>query len=165
MRVDLKDLLPSLCGLGFGGWLLRETYFLDVELARHVGGGMNAAGYPRLLAVLIVMLSIAPLCQALIRRANKRMTETDGAMAGERSALKKVGLAFLSLIVYTLLLRPVGYLIMTPMLLGFVMVLIGERRWVFIVATSILLTLALYAVTFYAFHILLPEGLLGYMSG
>jgi putative tricarboxylic transport membrane protein len=165
MRIDLKDLLPSLCGLGFGGWLLRETYLLDVELARHVGGGMNAAGYPRLLAVLIVGLSIALLCRAMMPRANKRMTEADAAMAGGRSTLKKVGLAFLSLIVYTLLLRPVGYLIMTPVLLGFVMVLIGERRWVSIVATSILLALALYAVAFYAFHIVLPEGLLRYMSG
>lgn len=165
MRIDLKDLLPSLCGLGFGGWLLRETYLLDVELARHVGGGMNAAGYPRLLAVLIVGLSIALLCRAMMPRANKRMTEADAAMAGGRSTLKKVGLAFLSLIVYTLLLRPVGYLIMTPVLLGFVMVLIGERRWVSIVATSILLAFALYAVVFYAFHIVLPEGLLRYMSG
>jgi hypothetical protein len=50
-------------------------------------------------------------------------------------------------------------------LLGFIMVLVGERRWVFIIVTSILVTLALYSVTFYAFHIVLPEGILRYVSG
>ena len=165
MHVHLKDLLPGLCGLGFGVWLLRETYLLDVELARHVGGGMNAAGYPRLLALLIIGLSTALFCQAVIRLIAHRVTASDGSQAGDRSALKKVALAFLGFIVYTLLLIPVGYLIMTPVLLGLLMVLVGERRWVFIVPTSILLTLALYWVSFYAFHIVLPEGVLRYLSG
>ena len=63
MRIDLKDLCPGLCGLAFGTWLLRETYLLDVELAQHVGGGMNAAGYPRLLSLLILGLSMFLVCQ------------------------------------------------------------------------------------------------------
>lgn len=67
MRLDLKDLFPGLCGVGFGTWLLRETYLLDVELARHVGGGMNAAGYPRMLSLLILGFSIFLICQTLIR--------------------------------------------------------------------------------------------------
>ncbi len=126
---------------------------------------MNAAGYPRLLAVLMIGLSIALVCQSAIRRLRSREMEGDEATAENRPVLKKAALAFLALIGYTLLLIPVGYLIITPVLLGFVMVLVGERRWVFIVATSILLTLALYSVTFYAFHIVLPEGVFRYLGG
>ncbi len=164
MRVDLKNFLPGLCGIGFGAWLLRETYLLDVELAQHVGGGMNAAGYPRLLGLSIIGLSIALLWQGVSLRTANRVTEADEPTAGDRSTVKKPALAFLGLLVYTLFLLPIGYLIMTPLVLSLVMVLVGERRWVFIVPTSILLTLALYAVSFYAFHIVLPEGVLRYLS-
>jgi len=58
----------------------------------------------------------------------------------------------------------VGYLIMTPLLLAFVMILVGDRRWLFIVSTAIILTFTLYAVTFYVFHIVLPEGIMQYVS-
>ncbi|KKK57727.1 hypothetical protein LCGC14_3051580, partial [marine sediment metagenome] len=40
MRGEAKDLVPGLLGLVFGGWLLWETYRLDVEMAHNVGGGM-----------------------------------------------------------------------------------------------------------------------------
>ena len=163
MRIDLKDLCPGLCGLGFGIWLLRETYLLDVELARHVGGGMNAAGYPRLLALLILGFSMFLVCQALIRGVLRRMPSSDGTQAGDPGVVKKSGIAFLGFIVYTLLLNHLGYLIVTPPLLGLIIVLVGERRKLVIAATAILITLVLYTVIFYAFHIVLPEGVLRYV--
>ena len=163
MHIDLKDLCPGLCGLAFGTWLLRETYLLDVELARHVGGGMNAAGYPRLLALLILGFSIFLVCQALIRAVLRRMPPPDGTQAGDPGVVKKAGIAFVGFIVYTLLLNHVGYLIITPPLLGLIIVLVGERRKLVIAATAISITLVLYTVTFYAFHIVLPEGVLRYV--
>jgi hypothetical protein len=165
MRIDLKDLFPGLCGLGFGAWLLRETYLLDVELAQHVGGGMNAAGYPRLLALLILGFSMFLVCQALIRSVRRQVPPSDGSQLGDTWVFKKAGIAFLGFLVYTLLLNHVGYLIITPPLLGLIVVLVGERRKLVIAATAILITLVLYTVTFYAFHIVLPEGVLRYVIG
>ena len=57
MTIDWRnDVLPALPFIGFAGWLLYETTVLDVEVAGHVGGGMDAAGYPRVLALLIAGL-------------------------------------------------------------------------------------------------------------
>lgn len=163
MRIDLKDLCPGLCGLGFGTWLLRETYLLDVELARHVGGGMNAAGYPRLLSLLILGFSMFLVCQALIRGVLRRMPPSEGTQAGDPGAVRKAGIAFLGFVVYTLLLNHIGFLIVTPPLLGLIIVLVGEHRKLVIAATAIPITLVLYTVIFYAFHIVLPEGVLRYV--
>ena len=162
MGIDLKNFLPGICGIVFGAWLLRETSLLDVELAAHVGGGMNAAGYPRMLALGIIGLSIVLVGQAIFHQS-KRITSTD-ENSDNQSAYKKATIAYIGLILYTLLLIPVGYLIMTPILLSLVMILVDERRWVFVVTVSIVLTLSLYMVSYYAFHIVLPEGVFRYLS-
>lgn len=164
MGVVLNNFVPSLCGLAFGAWLLRETYLLDVQVARQAGGGMNAAGYPRLLALLIIGLSATLLWKSFIWRTDRREDAEAEPAQGDRWPSRKVSVAFFGCIVYTVLLSSVGYLIMTPLLLAFVMILVGERRWLFVALTSILLTFTLYAVTFYVFHIVLPEGIMQYLS-
>lgn len=165
MRLDMKDFLPGLCGVGFGAWLLRETYFLDLMLSYRIGGGMSAAGYPRVLGLAIIGLSILLLLRAVTRGLAKRVGAGDGVLVKDRWAYKKVVSIFLGLVIYTLLLYPVGYFIMTTLILALVMILVGERRWVFIVATSISLTFALYGISFYIFHIDLPGGVLRYLMG
>lgn len=162
MRGEAKDLVPGLLGLVFGGWLLWETYRLDVEMAHNVGGGMSAAGYPRLLGFLIIGLSLV-----LSGRYFKRllaMKEIRGSKEPQTNptALKKVACAFLGLVIYILMLTMVGYLIMTPPLLAMIMYLFGERRWFFILITSIIVTGTLYTVTYYVFHIAMPQGILGF---
>jgi len=162
MREEAKDLVSGLLGLVFGGWLLWQTYRLDVGLAHNIGGGMSAAGYPKLLGFLIVGLSFLLSGRYLVR-----LLVTKDDLAGkepetDRAALKKVGYAFLGLVIYTSILTAVGYLIMTPLLLAMIMYLFGERRWFFIAITSIIVTGALYTVTYYVFHIAMPQGILGF---
>jgi hypothetical protein len=164
LGIIFNNFVPSLCGLGFGAWLLRETYLLDVQVAHQAGGGMNAAGYPRLLALLIIGLSAILLWKSFIWRSDRREDAEAEPAHGDRWPSRKVLMAFFGCIVYTVLLSSVGYLIMTPLLLAFVMILVGDRRWLFIVSTAIILTFTLYAVTFYVFHIVLPEGIMQYVS-
>jgi len=161
MRVDLKNLIPGLCGLVFGGWLVYETFLLDVDLAYSVGGGMSAAGYPRLLGLGILGLSALIICKSILKRFLERAVANGQEESSvDRSGLKKVGVAVLGLVIYTLLLNTVGYLIITPFVLALVMILVGARNWLYILATSILLTISLHLVSLYVFHIMLPEGLL-----
>jgi hypothetical protein len=162
MREEVKDLVSGLLGLVFGVWLLWETYRLDVEMAHNVGGGMSAAGYPKLLGLFIVGLSLllSGRYLVLIFTTKKRVEGEESQK--DRTAFKKVGCAFLGLIIYTLMLTRVGYLIMTAPLLGMIMYLFGERRWFFISITSIIVTGTLYAVTYYVFHIAMPQGILGF---
>ena len=44
------DLAASLASIGLGAWLFRETFSFSVTASERVGGGIDAAGYPRLLA-------------------------------------------------------------------------------------------------------------------
>lgn len=164
MRIELKDFLPGLCGAGFGAWLLRETYVMDLTAPHKIGGGMSAAGYPRVLAFSVLALSVILLVRAFARGDGKQSVMDQAVQAAKRSARRKVALTFLSLVAYTLLLYQVGYLIMTILLLAFIMVLVGERRWVFVALSSLSLTLTLYGISFYVFHIDLPAGVLKYLT-
>lgn len=162
MREEAKGLVSGLLGLLFGGWLLWETHRLDVEFAHNIGGGMSAAGYPRLLGSLIIGLSLLLSGIYVVRLIAKKKHRGNEKSQADRAALKKVGWAFLGLVIYTSLLMVVGYLIMTPPLLAMVIVLFGERRWFFISITSIMVTGMLYTVTYYIFHIAMPQGILGF---
>ena len=162
MREEANDLVSGLFGLVFGVWLLWETYRIDVEMAHNVGGGMGAAGYPKLLGFFIVGLSFVLMGRYLVRllprKGRRKIEESQNGPA----AFKKVVCAFLGLIIYTLMLTRAGYLIMTPPLLAMIMILFGERRWFFISITAIIVTGTLYAVTYYVFHIAMPQGILGF---
>lgn len=162
MREEAKGLVSGLLGLLFGGWLLWETYRLDVELAHNIGGGMSAAGYPKLLGLFIIGLSLLLSGRYFVRLfATKKRRGSKEAQI-DRTALKKVALAFLGLVIYTLMLTLVGYLIMTPPLLAMILYMFGERRWFIISITSIIVTGTLYTVTYYIFHIAMPQGILGF---
>ena len=162
MREEAKGLVSGLLGLLFGGWLLWETYRLDVELAHNIGGGMSAAGYPKLLGSLIVGLSLLLSGIYVFRLFATKKRRGNKESQIDRTALKKVAFAFLGLVIYTLMLTLVGYLIMTPPLLAMIMYLFGERRWFIISITSIIVTGTLYTVTYYIFHIAMPQGILGF---
>lgn len=162
MREEAKGIVSGLLGLLFGGWLLWETYRLDVELAHNIGGGMSAAGYPKLLGLFIIGLSLLLSGRYFVRlfAAKKRRGSKESQI--DRTALKKVAFAFLGLVIYTLMLTLVGYLIMTPPLLAMIIYIFGERRWFIISITSIIVTGTLYTVTYYIFHIAMPQGILGF---
>ncbi len=162
MREEAKGLVSGLLGLLFGGWLLWETYRLDVELAHNIGGGMSAAGYPKLLGLFIVGLSLLLSGRYFVRLFATKKPRGSKESQIDRTALKKVALAFLGLVIYTLMLTLVGYLIMTPPLLAMILYMFGERRWFIISITSIIVTGTLYTVTYYIFHIAMPQGILGF---
>ncbi len=165
MTIDWRnDVLPALPFIGFAGWLLYETTVLDVEVAGHVGGGMDAAGYPRALALLIAGLSVLVIAQGIRgRRPLSAGKPLDAPPPGLHPRIRPA-LAMAAIVVYTFIMLPVGFLIATPVLLAFVMFLVGDRNWVRIGATAVLLTFATWAISFFGFHILLPEWWLGVLT-
>jgi len=163
MRIDWNNLGSGLVSIAFGGLFLYQTYQLELERVRNVGGGMSAAAYPRLLASLIIILSGILIVKAIFNslRSGEEKKETPV----DFKALVKSAIVFVALVVYILILKPVGYLIATPILLIVIMFLTGERKWYYIVPTSILIPVILFVIIYYAFHILLPEGALGFLFG
>ena len=159
-----KDVIPALVFVVFAGWLMYETVVLDVEVAGHVGGGMDAAGYPRTLALLIAGLSALVVARGMwMRRAADAREPSDARPPGPHPIVKP-SLAMVAIVLYTLAMIPVGFLIATPVLLAFLIFLVGERRWGRVFFGAVVLTLATWAASFFGFHILLPEGWLGFLT-
>lgn len=150
--------------LGFGAWLLYQTFLLDVEVAKRVGGGVGADGYPLLLAVATIALAILLIFQAVLGRASQVLGEPLGMQSSEPPVFKRAVWCFLSVVIYTVLLLPIGYLITTPILLVVLMRILGDRRWVATSVAALLLTLVLFVAFRYGVNIVLPEGVLRYLG-
>lgn len=157
----LLGLVPAALFFALGGWLYVETFLIGDEFA--IGIGMDAGTYPMLLAIATLFLAVVMGVRAWFRLDADEEPE-DGAAGttapdeDRRPGRRKVGTALVVLVLYTLLLKPLGFLIATPVLLAAVMLLAGERRPLLIGATAILLTIAVQALSFYGFSIVLPEG-------
>ena len=164
VRFERKEFIGGLVCLGFGAWLLYQTFLLDVEVAERVGGGVGADGYPLLLAVTTIALAIFLTFQAVLGREGQTPAEPPGMQSGEPPVFKRAVWCFLSVVIYTVLLLPIGYLITTPILLVVLMRILGERRWVVPVVTALLLTLVIFVAFRYGVNIVLPEGVLQFLS-
>jgi putative tricarboxylic transport membrane protein len=150
--------LPGLASLAFGLGLLAMTLRLDVDLQRNVGGAIGPDAYPGLLAAAIVLLALVLLGQAARARLE---SEPDSDRAGYR----RVALALALLCGFTVLLKPLGFLVAMPAMLVLLMRLTGERRWWLMVASALLMTFVLYGFFRYGMNLVLPEGLFGERIG
>ncbi|MEM7023101.1 MAG: tripartite tricarboxylate transporter TctB family protein [Pseudomonadota bacterium] len=168
-KLALADVVPALLFLLLGGWLLRETLLIGDDFA--IGVGLHAGTYPMLLAVTTLVLAAMLLLRAVVRARSGASiapdaTEQDltapGGAPGVTRPRKVLG-ALAAVCLYTLVLHTVGFLFATPFLLAAVMLLAGERRPLFIAVTAVVLTVAVQALVFYGFAIVLPEGPLRYL--
>lgn len=152
------DAIAALAWIAFGGFLFWQSFLLlGLEEASAVGI-FGPAFYPRLLAMLLMVLGIALLVKD-IRRSRP------GGVGNARRAPGSSGLglsitAFAGLLLYTYLLDKIGYLLITPPMLLGLMLLMGERRWPMILLWAVGFSTGLYVLFRYALSVILPEGLL-----
>ncbi len=156
------DLAASLVSIGLGAWLFRETFSFSVTASERVGGGIDAAGYPRLLAGLTVLLGLALAGRALWRWRAAAPPAADTAGQGGRRL--RAGLCFAVLLIYTLLLEPLGFLLATPLAVGVLLRIIGGRGAVHAAIAAVAFTAAIFIFFRYGVNIVLPEGLLRGLS-
>jgi len=159
-RANPRDLVPGLLFLGFGAWLLYESGRLDVVLARDVGGGMNAAAYPRLLAIAL----LAGAAMLLWRALRPGSQAPSGPSADGGPALSgRAGAAMLSFLLFALLLERLGFVLAAALLLAALMAIAGERRWPVLITLPVAMALTVQIVTRLAFDIVLPRGVLRFL--
>ena len=156
------DLAASLVSMGLGGWLFRETFSFSVTASERVGGGIDAAGYPRLLAGLTVLLGLALAGRALWkwRAAGRAAALLTGDEAGQGGGRLRAALSFAVLLLYTLLLEPLGFLLATPLAVGALLRITGGRGPVHAALAAVAFTAAIFVFFRYGVNIVLPEGLL-----
>ncbi len=153
------DLAASLVSMGLGAWLFWQTFSFNVTASERVGGGIDAAGYPRLLAGLTVLLGIALAGRALWKWRRAR-PGPGGDAAGRGGGRVRAALSFAVLLLYTLLLEPLGFLVATPLAVGALLRIVGGRGALHAAVAAIAFTAAIFVFFRYGVNIVLPEGLL-----
>ena len=159
-----KDGIAALVWISLGGLLFWQSFLLlGLEEATAIGI-FGPAFYPKLLALLIMILGVHLLLKDLRRRSVSVSTETSDLDGDDAAAhppdLRLSVVAFMGLIGYTYLLSKIGYLLITPIMLLGLMLLMGERRWLMMIVWAIGFSTGLHLLFRYALRVILPEGLL-----
>ena len=128
-------------------------------------GIMNSQSFPLICSAVLALLSICLVWQS-VRGMKQAPKPTEEELAAERAERVKPLRALCAVILvgtYIQFLKPVGYLIMTPLFLfGLVMLVTPKsvRRPVRIAVISIVVSAIIYLTFRYGFAVQLPMGLL-----
>lgn len=129
-----------------------ETYTsFGISVSSHIGGGIDAAGYPRLLGAASVCIGVLLFAGAFF------MPEPADGRSRHGRLWAPVAL-IATLIVYFEILLLFGYAIATPFLIAGLLLLSGERRPLVIVPVAIAVTAGFFVLFRFGAGILLPEG-------
>ncbi|WP_319477206.1 tripartite tricarboxylate transporter TctB family protein [Marispirochaeta aestuarii] len=122
------------------------------------GHDVGMAFYPRVLSVLIIVLSFIVIFQGITRKETE--TESTGTLFyTEDNGVRRVVLLILATLIYPYLLQYAGFLILTPVYLGFLMWVIGAGKLPRILLLSVLTTVLIYVIFQRMLKIPLPTGL------
>jgi hypothetical protein len=121
------------------------VYFnLGIKLKPHlVAGGINEAFWPKLLLIILMGLSVILIFSGL-----KKFDEIKAALKSFKGStffnikLLKLVLAFVFCFLYVIVIKYIGFLFATPLLLGGLTYLLGYKKWTLIV-TPVVATVAI----------------------
>lgn len=136
----------------------------DIAIPKfEVGGGVGGIAaspifFPRLSAALLGFLGAILFVRGHTRA--RSLADGEGFLFVPHEVTRFVGSAAI-LVAYAVLLEPVGYLVMTPIVLVALCAFLGFRQWVMTCVTSVIFTAVVYYGFRYGMKILLPEGLFG----
>jgi hypothetical protein len=143
------DLLIGIGLLAFAAFYFRQSYEITVGFA---SDRLGPAFFPRLLALTLAGCALTLIARSLRGRSDPAPLPS----IRTNLLLWTLGLT----IAYVAALRPLGYLIATPLYLAALVWLLGYRSPVGLAGTAIGVTAALYLVFVQALKVLVPMGLL-----
>lgn len=124
--------------------------------------GTNLTGprfFPYVVGAILVIAGVG----VAISAAQGKKGESEGGEdvdASKSTDWKTLGFIAGLLLLYLLLVRPIGYLLMTMALFGGIAWILGARRWRPLVATSIMVPLVAYLFFTRVLGIYIPNGIL-----
>ena len=140
------------------------TYQFDEPLAQYRYG---ASGWPRTLILAIVLFALIQALWSFFVSRGKGAVDTGeaqvsdtpptGLAAGASTYLKRIG-AFIIPLLYLFLMPRAGFYIMTPLFISGYMALLGERRWVHLAGTTLLIYVLSLIVFTKLLYVPLPVG-------
>ena len=148
----MKNYIVGISGLG----LSLYVYFGSKAFER-VGSGLSQdpAYYPRILAFILALLSISLIIDSLRKRAKL-------SIKVNTELLKNLGLFLALLLIYILLLNPIGFIIATAAFAFSMIWFLGGTKKQAIV-TSIPMSLIVYIVFSFVLKVPLPKGIITFM--
>ena len=150
-RMKNRDLLSGIFWMGFGA--VFAIGGLEQGLVRQ--GIPGPGSLPFIVGLISIGLSLVVVVQALTKESAPSKN-----FFPDKSSLRKLILALVSIVGYGLLLKSLGFAGTTFLFLLFVLALIGKERWVMALSFS-LLTAILSYLLFTALQVDLPRGILG----
>ena len=134
-------------GAGYG--------FLTATLpTRAIENTTQPSFFPTVVVVLFLILSVILLVQGFITSGNNDVPEAPNISPG------KYVIGFVAFVAYLALLPALGFIAANVLIFAVLMALYGERRPVWIVVGSVLVSVALFFLFREVFQIRLPGGVL-----
>ena len=158
MSSRLSRLCPILFFIVIGALIVYQSSLLDVEMAQNMGGVLGPAAYPKLLGILMLGLSFLFIYKGWPSEAETQNEQQE--LSATKPAYHLTILSFIGLLVLTYLLEFLGFIVASILLMMWFMVMMGERRWLFLTLSSIVFPLVVFSVFRYGFGIVFPEGIL-----
>ena len=143
--------------VGISGVILASYVYVGSSSFARSGSGLSQdpAYYPRVLALILALLSLG----LLVGTVRKKIRPS---VSVNREVLSNIGIFLVVLIVYTMILRPIGFVITTALFSGsMIWFMGGSRKTAIIYALPI--SLLVYIVFSYALKVPLPKGILTFM--
>jgi len=146
------DIIGGGVGIALGSYVLYEGSRMPLDLIMKIGPSY----FPDALAICLIIFSAILIVYALAGRAKGKGEAINFKDKGIQRAL----VSLLIIIVYTALLIPVGYPIMTVLLIGGIMVLLGKRDLMQITYVSLSTTFVVWVIFAKLLMLSMPMGIL-----
>mgnify|MGYP001201556064 FL=1 len=124
----------------------------------------GAAGWPRVILLLILLVAFGNLYYSL-RHGSKAQQDrvgmgddTDEVAYDSFGAYLKTGFILIIPFLYALSLKPIGFYCATPVFIVLVMFAWGERRWKFILGSTLFIYILLLVLFMLVLNAPLPQG-------
>lgn len=147
------DIIAGILGLFVAFYVIMESGKFPEDNVLLMGPSF----FPRILAVLMLIMSIALIVIALMGKSAKNAEKLDIRDPGIQRSI----IALVATVIYLLLFKRLGFIIGSIIYLMFLMYLLKLRNYVKMVLVSVGVSLAVYYIFRVALSITLPLGLLG----
>jgi putative tricarboxylic transport membrane protein len=146
------NFIGSVFWLMMGFLICEESWRINLGEFRNPGPGFLPFGAGLILAGLALVLLVTPL----------RGRDSEGkAFWTERSRWLKISLTLASIFFYGFLLEPLGFLLMTFLIMGFLFRVIEPQRWRIVMAGAFFSAVGAYLIFEVWLKVELPKGFLG----
>lgn len=146
------DLIGGGAGIVLGSYVLYEGSKMPADLIMKIGPSF----FPNALAVGLIIFSAILIVYALLGRAKGESEKLRFKDKGVQRAL----VSLLAIVAYTALLTTVGYPIMTILLVGGLMVLLGKRNALEIAGVAVATTFVVWLIFAKLLMLSMPMGVL-----